>query len=82
MARAIYTVLQGGSCCRCQLMLRTESSRGLRPHSVPQCIWHQPSPASGASSKQESSSVLIQPCIANQLLEKKGPSCFFGPGML
>lgn len=30
--------------------------------------------------QQGSSSVLLQPCIANQLLENKKPSCFFGLG--
>lgn len=77
-ARSVHPVLPSGS--RRQLVPGTEPSpwAATTPY-PPKHLALTPCCYRGLL-QQGSSSVLIQPCIANQLLENKEPSCFFGPG--
>lgn len=79
-AGIVHPVPHSRSGRRCQLVPGTEpspwaaTSQHPPEHLAPILRLHR------GLFQQGSSSVLIQPCVVNQLLEKKEPSCFFGPG--
>lgn len=79
-ARAIHPMLHGGSHCHRQLVPGTEPSPWAATARHPLKHLALTLHRYRGLFQQGSSSVLIQPCIANQLLENKEPSCFFGPG--